>query len=115
MPDLLKLSPTHQRIIVLLLAAATFLLMLGKRDIATSHEARVALTARQMADAGWPWDAKRIGVPTVTKVVIDGKTQLRPSPARNLMPVNPWLVPVMNGQIRLQKPPLPYWCAAVMF
>jgi 4-amino-4-deoxy-L-arabinose transferase-like glycosyltransferase len=32
-----------------------------------------------------------------------------------MMHVNPWLVPVLNGQVRLQKPPLPYWCTAIGF
>src|SRR5947207_12011272 len=25
------------------------------------------------------------------------------------------MVPVLNGEIRLQKPPLPYWCSAILF
>ena len=29
------------------------------------------------------------------------------------MQVNPWLVPIMSGEMRLQKPPLPYWFAAI--
>ena len=29
--------------------------------------------------------------------------------------MNPWLTPVLNRAVRLQKPPLPYWCAAVLF
>jgi 4-amino-4-deoxy-L-arabinose transferase-like glycosyltransferase len=29
--------------------------------------------------------------------------------------VNPWLVPVLSGKVRLQKPPLPNWCAAALF
>jgi 4-amino-4-deoxy-L-arabinose transferase-like glycosyltransferase len=101
--------------LIFLLAAATFLSLLGRRDIVTSHEARVAQTARIMAASGWPWNATPINVPTVDKVLIDGKTQLRPAPDGKTMPVNPWLVPVMNAQIRLQKPPLPYWCTATLF
>ena len=103
------------RLLILILAAATFLSLLGRRDIVASHEARVAQTARIMAASGWPWDANPINVPTVDKVIIDGKTELRPAPNGHTMPVNPWLVPVMNAQIRLQKPPLPYWCTATIF
>lgn len=102
---------------VLLLAAAGLLLFLpflGRRDIVTSHEARVAQTAREMAAAGWPW-ASAVEVPPVA-------VRMTPQGARSVpqydappLRVNPWLVPVMNGEMRLQKPPLPYWCAAVLF
>ena len=68
-----------------------------------------------MAASGWPWNAQPVQVPKVTKVLINGMTQLRPAPGNDTMPVNPWIVPVMNNQIRLQKPPLPYWCAAIAF
>ena len=29
--------------------------------------------------------------------------------------MNPWLIPVAAGEIRLQKPPLPYWFAAIFY
>jgi 4-amino-4-deoxy-L-arabinose transferase-like glycosyltransferase len=83
-------------LLLTLLACIPFLLLLGRRDIVTSHEARVAQTARQMAASGWPWQARAL------HTVEAG-------------PVNPWIVPVINGQIRLQKPPLPYWFVAVLF
>ena len=67
--------------------------------IVTSHEARVALTAQTMADSGWPWHATRVNARA-------GKG--------STLSVNPWIIPVFQGDIRLQKPPLPYWCAAVL-
>src|SRR3954463_5323197 len=98
-----------------LLALAWFLPLLGQRDIVTSHEARVAQTARVMAASGWPWEAHSVSVPVVGLVESDGKKQLRPQAGEGAMQANPWLVPVINGQVRLQKPPLPYWCTAVVF
>ncbi len=100
---------------IVLLAAATFLSLLGRKDLVTSHEARVAQTARIMAVSGWPWNVNPVSVPVMHMTEIDGIKQLRPDPERGQMHVNPWLVPVINNQLRLQKPPLPYWCAAVMF
>jgi 4-amino-4-deoxy-L-arabinose transferase-like glycosyltransferase len=97
-----------------LLAGIAFFALLGRRDIVTSHEARVVQVARQMAESGWPWNASRVSVPSVSVTTINGTTQLAPTPDGR-MSVNPWIVPVINGQIRLQKPPLPYWCDAVMF
>src|SRR5690349_7948741 len=81
------------------LAVVVFLGWLGRRDIVTSHEGRVVQTARTMAEAGWPWQS-----PSVEARRLDSDQVLH---------VNPWVIPVIQGQIRLQKPPLPYWCAAV--
>src|SRR4051794_31889196 len=100
---------------LLALALVVFLPMVGARDIVTSHEARVAQTARQMAAVGWPWAARAVSVPVVAVREVDGMKRLAPLPGAGTMDVNPWLVPVLNGQVRLQKPPLPYWCAAVLF
>ena len=49
----------------LLLAAMVFVLFLSGPDIVTSHEARVAQPARQMAASGWPWSAKPADVAPV--------------------------------------------------
>jgi len=88
----------------------------GVRDIVTSHEGRVAQTARQMAASGWPWNATTVAVPDVgMQVDSDGAKRLRPDPSLPPLVVNPWIVPVINGEVRLQKPPLPYWVTAVMF
>jgi len=102
--------------ILALTSLVMFLLLLGRRDITTSHEARVVQTARQMAAAGWPWrpDARILVRPVELKEV-RGSLELVSDSSAPRIPVNPWLVPVINGQIRLHKPPLPYWCAAVMF
>jgi 4-amino-4-deoxy-L-arabinose transferase-like glycosyltransferase len=102
-------------VFLLALALIVFLPMVGARDIVTSHEARVAQTARQMAAVGWPWATRRVSVPVVAVREVEGMKRLAPLPGAGTMEVNPWLVPVMNGQVRLQKPPLPYWCAAVLF
>ena len=96
------------------LSLGAFLLFLNGPDIVTSHEARVAQPAREMAASGWPWDAKAILLPEVKLTKTAGMVRLSPNWD---VPIafNPWLVPALNGQIRLQKPPLPYWCAAVSF
>jgi 4-amino-4-deoxy-L-arabinose transferase-like glycosyltransferase len=111
-------SPAHRSrglfLATLLLAGFAFFSLLGRRDIVTSHEARVVQVARQMAESGWPWNAKRVSVPSVQVTTINGMTRLAPSQEQRML-VNPWIVPVMNGEIRLKKPPLPYWCDAVMF
>jgi 4-amino-4-deoxy-L-arabinose transferase-like glycosyltransferase len=96
------------------LAAVPFLAFLGRAEITGSHEARVAVTARTMADAGWPWAARAVDVPVPVLGRVEGDLRLTPSPDGRVFHVNPWLVPVYDRQIRLQKPPLPYWCAAVL-
>ena len=100
--------------VTLLLAGIAFFALLGRRDIVTSHEARVAQVARQMAESGWPWNASRVSVPSVKLTTINGMTTLAPAGDERML-VNPWIVPVLNNEIRLKKPPLPYWCDAVMF
>jgi 4-amino-4-deoxy-L-arabinose transferase-like glycosyltransferase len=109
-------SPARKPTILLtLLAAAAFLPFLGRRDIVISHEARVVQTARQMAEAGWPWAATPAAVPAVHLTDTAGVLRLDPDTAAPPLRVNPWLVPVLNDEIRLQKPPLPYWCSAIAF
>src|SRR5690349_5604999 len=95
------------------LAVAVFVLFIDGPDIVTSHEARVAQPARQMAASGWPWAAQTVAVPQVR--LISGTMRLIADTEKPPINVNPWLVPVLNGQVRLQKPPLPYWCAAALF
>ncbi len=101
----------------LLFAAALLVLLpgIGGRDIVTSHEARVAQVARQMSAVGWPWSGSRVAVPKPVVEKKDGMTRLAMAPGGVTSDVNPWLIPVFNGQMRLQKPPLPYWCAAILF
>lgn len=107
---------THRRVAaVFALACASFLLFLGRQDIANTHEARVAQTAREMAAAGWPWTARPATVPAVRLAKGGGRTFLKADPSVPPLRVNPWVVPVLTGEVRLQKPPLPYWCAAVLF
>jgi 4-amino-4-deoxy-L-arabinose transferase-like glycosyltransferase len=107
-----------RRALLTLLAAAAFLPFLGRRDVVTSHEARVVQTARAMAHSGWPWRATPVAVPAV-RLGKGGHTGnmvvLEPDPNAPPLNLNPWLVPVLNDQIRLQKPPLPYWCTALAF
>lgn len=99
----------------LVLAALVFLPLVGRRDIVTSHEARVVQVARAMAESGWPWDPKRARVPQVEKAQTPVGERLVPRRDGATIEVNPWLVPMIGGTPRLQKPPLPYWCAAVLF
>ncbi|MDB5323243.1 MAG: family glycosyltransferase, 4-amino-4-deoxy-L-arabinose transferase [Phycisphaerales bacterium] len=114
------MSPARKPFILLtLLATAAFLPFLGRRDIVISHEARVVQTARQMAESGWPWNATPATVPAVRLNQTPGDTsnvlRLDPDPTAPPLLVNPWLIPVLNDEIRLQKPPLPYWTSAILF
>jgi len=106
-------------LLILALAAAAFLPFLGRRDIVISHEARVVQTARQMAESGWPWNATPAPVPAVrvNQTMGDEAKILRLDPdyTKPTRYVNPWIVPVLNDEIRLQKTPLPYWGCAVVF
>jgi len=102
-------------LLLAVLSAALFLSFLGRREFATSHEARVAQVARVMADSGWPWNARPVEVAPARLIKRDGMIRLSPDPEAPPVRVNPWLVPVLNDEIRLQKPPLPYWCAAILF
>ena len=101
--------------VIFFLGACAFLLLLGRQDVVITHEARVAQTAREMAATGWPWDATGVEVPAVRMVERGGRKLLAADPAAPPLRVNPWVVPVLTGEIRLQKPPLPYWCAATLF
>src|SRR5579864_5642947 len=89
--------------------------MPGRRQFAASHEARVADPAREMAAAGWPWNARVIEVPAVHLVKRMGVLRLAADSDAPTLHVDPWVVPVLTGEVRLQKPPLPYWCAAVAY
>lgn len=89
-----------------------FLSFLGKARIVTSHEQRLVVTARQMAESGWPWGAKPVTVPRMQLQKDEHGSRLIPMSDSSIT-VNPWLVPVFNGELRLQKPPFPYWTTAV--
>jgi 4-amino-4-deoxy-L-arabinose transferase-like glycosyltransferase len=102
-------------VLVAALALVVFFGWLGARDVTTSHEARVAQTARVMAASGWPWAADRVEAAALgVKADREGTFAV----ARYDVPplrVNPWLIPVLNGEVRLQKPPLPNWCVATLY
>ena len=100
-------------LLLFILASAVFVLFINGPDIVASHEGRVAQPARQMAASGWPWSAKPADVGA--RCPATGECEARTDWSAEPIHVNPWLVPVLNGQIRLQKPPLPYWCEAVFF
>src|SRR6476659_4841026 len=94
-----RLSSRFRALLLLGLALALILPGLGRRDITTSHEARVAQTARAMAEAGAPWSAKRTTVPKMELREINGMKRLRKAENLSDMQVNPWLVPVMSDRI----------------
>ncbi|HVT90147.1 MAG TPA: glycosyltransferase family 39 protein [Tepidisphaeraceae bacterium] len=100
---------------LLAIALGTFLPFIGLRDIVISHEARVVQVARQMAESGWPWNAQHIDVPQTELVDLPEGKRLRSRADGATMNVNPWIIPILNGEVRLQKPPLPYWCSATLF
>lgn len=106
---------TYPAAFLLALAILTFLPFVGFQDITTSHEARVVQVARQMAEAGWPWNSAPVSVPRPALETTAHGKRLKPAHDESMMRVNPWIVPVINGQVRLQKPPLPYWCTAILY
>lgn len=108
-------SKTRRILVLAILAGWAFILLVGHGGIASSHEARVADSARAMALSGWPWNAHPVSVPRVAYRNIDGQVRLESQSDEPPMQVNPWGVPVMAGHIRLQKPPLPYWVDAICF
>ncbi len=75
----------------------------------------MAQTAREMAVTGWPLSARKVNAPPVALTSIRGMVRLTPDLLAEPIAVNSWAVPLLNGEIRLQKPPLPYWCAAILF
>lgn len=75
----------------------------------------MAVTAENMARSGWPWAHASIDVPVAVLQKDASGSRLIPHPGGETRSVNPWLVPVFQGEIRLQKPPLPYWCTALSF
>ncbi len=101
--------------ILLVLSLATFVPFVGRGDMISSHEARVALVARQMAESGWPWNARDVEVPRPRLVETSEGERLTASAEGETLRVNPWIVPVIVGEVRLQKPPLAYWCEAIVF
>ena len=68
-----------------------------------------------MAESGWPWHVHKREVSRVHLVKRLGMLRLISDSDAPPMHVNPWIVPILNGEVRLQKPPLPYWCAAALF
>ena len=70
-------------------------------------------TALAMSDAGWPWHATSVNVRVPAPKPGEDAAGVEASNA--VITVNPWIVPVFESQVRLQKPPLPYWCTAVLF
>jgi 4-amino-4-deoxy-L-arabinose transferase-like glycosyltransferase len=89
-----------------LVGVALFFPFLGKRDLWTSGEARVAQVARQMLQADDGEVRRRLTQKTTGKaeetrdIVLRGKWQQ-------------WIIPAIGDDLRLKKPPLAYWLAAV--
>ncbi len=111
------MASSRSRIVLISLAAlALLVLFLGRSDITGSHEARVAQVARRMAQSGWPWQARPFSVTEVElRKTPQGALRLVPRADGRMLAVNPWMIPVIGDDIRLQKPPLPYWCSAIAF
>lgn len=89
-------SRWHYAVIVLV-ASVLMLWRLGATAL-DGHEAYVPATAANMADPGSWLD------PAVAEGPIPPNT-----------PLNHWLIPVFNGEPRLVKTPLAYWCVAGLF
>ena len=91
-----------------LAAGVVFLAFVGHMQIYSVHEGRLVRTARAMLQSGVPWDAQRV---TVEVPAGEGEP-VAAEEAGMTVTVNPWVVPVMDGRVRLEKPPLPYWVSA---
>lgn len=105
------------------LALIAFLAGLGNRGITGAHEARVVFTAQTMLASGPPWQAEAVlaqhaAEPAASPEELGVRDAVAPSSSDSAADstgqsrVNPWVVPVYKQQVRLQKPPLPYWAAA---
>ena len=74
----MSMRDTFRVMFLLALSAAVFLPLLELRDIAASHEARVVLVARAMAESGSPWNARKIDVPQVQLTQTSAGERLAP-------------------------------------
>jgi len=114
MPTALRWTPPgYAPFALILFASFVFFAGLGQRDIVTSHEARVAQTARVMHASGPVWSQPKLIVARPVLIEKSGRKALAASD--ETIRVNPWVVPILNDQVRLNKPPLPYWFTAVSF
>ena len=86
-----------------LMAVLVFTGGVGRRNVVATHEARVVETSVTMLHSGPPWRARPVAAAVPESLATGGTLH-----------VNPWLVPVFEGEVRLQKPPLPYWTSAAM-
>jgi 4-amino-4-deoxy-L-arabinose transferase-like glycosyltransferase len=98
----------------MLVSSMVLFAFLGRARV-SSHEARVAETAATMAWSGWAWSARAVEAPRPEMNRRADGSQFIPNGDGAMIIVNPWLVPVYDAQVRLQKPPLPYWFTAVAF
>lgn len=89
-------SAASHYLLVAAVAAAVSLAALGRHAL-DGHEAFVAVTAANMADPD------RWLNPDVAEGPVPPNT-----------PLNHWLIPVFNGEPRLVKTPLAYWCVAAL-
>ncbi|RPI62028.1 MAG: hypothetical protein EHM48_04740, partial [Planctomycetaceae bacterium] len=89
-------GPAWHYLAVALLAAVVVFWNLGEMAL-DDHEAKLALSARAMADPN----------PNPWMISGDEPYTIPPQTA-----FNQWMVPVENGQPRLVKTPMPYWLAA---
>lgn len=87
-------APRWHYALIIVVTSVLMLWQLGG-TVLDSHEAFVAVTGRNMADSN-AWLN-----PAVTEGSIPANT-----------PFNHWMVPVFNGEPRLVKTPLAYWCVA---
>ncbi len=99
MESIASSSPRREALSHYMLVAAVAALMMTwnlDRTPLNGHEAYVAVVARNMTQPDHWLDAE----------LVSGSI-----PVNNTL--NHWMVPVFNGQARLEKPPLAYWCLAV--
>jgi len=105
--------PVSGRVIpVIGLALLAFLACLHLPADVGIHEQRVLDTARTMLASGVPWHSTiEVQIPVLRHY--DGDLEFSNAGSRSSTFVNPWIVPVCRNVIRVQKPPLPYWMAAI--
>jgi len=106
-------TPARTRLLLITLIALVAMLPgLRYPTKPTSFEERVIGPAQVMAssvDTGF----KALTPAALEIAQVDGDVVLNGVPGTDLSLTNPWIIPLVDqGQPRLQKPPLPYWCAA---
>ena len=95
-------TPRRPAVLTLaLLGLLVFTAGVGRKAVVGVHEARVVETSVTMLRSGPPWAAQFVVAAVPQELAAVGNQKF-----------HPWLVPIYQAAVRLQKPPLPYWTSA---